>query len=400
MGRVRVNVALLLAAGVSLAAGLGLTPERTHAMSWCAQPIWAHEWGVVVFGANGVRTAGPGVPANFHTSAGTGGASAADPPVRHGDSDSGDRFLPVMQFFTYGSGPIPIGLEVGVRYGTASAWYPQVDHRTPASDANGPLALASRTRLLADRARRSPFGPPLLLGRDPTRQLAWDHLELTDAPTHAAAASTTPWVDRLRAMPAARWVNGARESERFVFYEANTSETAAITIERGPEYGPGRRHLILRNRSTHPVHDVVLVHREAAGLYVITAPQIPAGQTAGFILEDHRADAAAFTTATDEWLRASMNAETAARYDGCVMQRDPAVPVETATGHSVFGEEGDVILDTWGARFFNALGTNVVYREDTAHLDEVMPLSLYTDMFHFIVLNRLGLALVENLTLP
>jgi hypothetical protein len=81
------------------------------------------------------------------------------------------------------------------------------------------------------------------------------------------------------------------------------------------------------------------------------------------------------------------------------MQRNPAVPVDRAADHRLYAAEIDVVLDAWGARFFDAQGTTIVYREDIAQLDAAMPLSLYTDMQHHVQLRRLGLALVENLTL-
>ena len=53
-----------------------------------------------------------------------------------------------------------------------------------------------------------------------------------------------------------------------------------------------------------------------------------------------------------------------------------------------------------GSRFFDAPGATIVHREDTAYLDEEMPLSVDTDMDHCVVPRRLGLALMENVTLP
>jgi hypothetical protein len=82
------------------------------------------------------------------------------------------------------------------------------------------------------------------------------------------------------------------------------------------------------------------------------------------------------------------------------MQRDPAVPFDHTTDHRLYAAEVDRVLDAWGPRFFDATGTTLVYREDVAQLDEVMPLAVHTDMYHHVELRRLGLALVENVTLP
>ena len=82
------------------------------------------------------------------------------------------------------------------------------------------------------------------------------------------------------------------------------------------------------------------------------------------------------------------------------MERDPAVPVEHAAGYRLYRAEADLVVQTWGARFFDQPGTTVVYREDEAYLDQVMPLSVYTDMYNYVVLHRAGLALWEHVALP
>ena len=82
------------------------------------------------------------------------------------------------------------------------------------------------------------------------------------------------------------------------------------------------------------------------------------------------------------------------------MGRDPALPVEAAAGHRLYPGEVDTLLGAWGARLFDQPGTTVVYREDAAALDAAMPLAIYADMFHFVVLHRAGLALWEHVTLP
>jgi hypothetical protein len=82
------------------------------------------------------------------------------------------------------------------------------------------------------------------------------------------------------------------------------------------------------------------------------------------------------------------------------MQRDPAQPAENAEGHALYAHEADAILRVWGARMFDRDGTTIVYREDGRYLDEVMPLSVYTDMYHFPLVRRAGLALWENVGLP
>ncbi|MFO0744932.1 MAG: hypothetical protein U1F43_04545 [Myxococcota bacterium] len=118
--------------------------------------------------------------------------------------------------------------------------------------------------------------------------------------------------------------------------------------------------------------------------------------------------AAELGAATRDALRASLveaappaNAGWGAGPDGeCHMGRDPAIPVEKADGHRLYPPEVDLVLQVWGARFFDQPGTTIVYREDEATLDEAMPLSLYTDMYNYVVLHRAGLALWESVALP
>jgi hypothetical protein len=405
---------LLVLAAALLA--LALAPGRSRAEMWCADPLWAHEWGVVVFGAGGAtRSAGPRLPAHFHGPAGTGVPSGSG-AVRDMPVDGGERELPVLAFYTAGGWEnAAVGLEVGFREGEASRWFPEVDARRTLAEVTSPAAVAEHGRLVAARRARAggALGPT---GRDPARQLAWDRLDLHTRPRFAVPAAGEAWVQALRDDPRALWVSrashaprAAGESERFVFYEGRTREQPAIRLERGPTHAAGRRHLVLRNTSAHAVHDVFLVHREGGRVFVVSVPTIPARASAGYVLEDHEVEASRLAASTREALRSAIvdphesAPPTGSQWGGphgCVMQRDPAIPVEQASGHHLYAREADVLLGAWGARFFDAPGTTLVYREDVAQLDEAMPLALYTDMYHHVALRRLGLALVENVALP
>ena len=396
---------LYLTVGLSLWLALP-SPHAARAESWCAYPLWVHEWGVHVFGADGAPAAGPALPDHFHTPARP-GVPAVDlrgPAVRTLPIDSGMRALPVLHFYSGGSmaSPIPLGLEVGFAAGEAAAWFPEVDLLRAAAEANGPAAIALRLQLIALRQTPPPTGrapvPP-----DPTRQLVWNRLDLTPEPTRAPPPTTAAWVADARKYPSL-WANGLRESERFVFYEAKTQERPLIRIQRASDWSPTRRHLELHNVGTDPVHDVFFIHREGARSFVFYAPSIPAGKSAGFLVDDHAVAARDLAAATTDKLRAVLVDPTAAnppqdvRWDlhNCVMGRDPAVPFERADGHRLYRHEIDTVLGVWGARFFAQPGTTVLYREDTALLDRVLPLSLYTDMYNYVMLRRLGLALWEH----
>ena len=394
----------------SLLVLLLLLPATASAESWCAYPLWVHEWGVQAFDANVAPTSPVAMPAWFHrdgTSGGAGGVATRDLPP-----DSGMRALPVLHFYSGGSlsSPIPVGVEVGFRQGDARLWYPEVDTRRLAATVNAPVAVRARAALLTQRQALTPISGAAdraPVPSDPTSQLRWDRLLLTAAPQHAAHASHTPWVNALRDFYA-MWVNGSHESERFVFYEARTTEHVALALSRGDTWRPDHRHLILRNASAHDVHDVFITRREGANQYVFFAPTIPAGRSAGFVLEDHRVSARDFAAQTRGMLRqrlvdaAQPEPPTHYRWDmnDCTMMRDPALPVERADGHALYGHEVDAILDVWGGTFFDGAGTTITYREDNAYLDQVMPLSVYTDMYNFVLLRRAGLAVWRNVALP
>lgn len=373
------------------------SPPAASARSWCAQPLFVHEWGVQAFDSSGAPQSPTPIPPWFHRM-GPAPTPVAS-PVRHMQRDEGTRFLPVLHFYADGARSIPVGIEVGFTLGEASVWYPQVDTRRRAADANSAAALQRRAQLVQARAGRQPFVPNASTEPDPTRQLQWDHLTLTPAPSATPHRSRARMVRDLRAVDGL-WVNGAAESERFVFYEANTTERVAIRVTRGEEWAQGRRHLILHNDGAHPVHDVFLTHRERGHDYVIYAPQIPAGRSAGFVLEDHAVSRRDRRAQTRGRLRTQLLERQPRASEDCVMMRDPAIPVESAGGHRLTSQEIDVIDSVWGARFFDGRGTTIVYREDTAHLDAVMPLSIYTDMHSYAVLNRAGLVVWNEVPLP
>lgn len=367
-----------------------------NAESWCAYPLWVHEWGVQAFDDNGRRVVPVNLPSYFHRSA----PNRNNPtPVRHMPPDTGTRALPVLHFYsagTMGSGDIPLGIEVGFTRGDASAWYPQVDRRRTLAQTRTHGAVAGHERLVRTRRGLDPMRASRpRVQSDPTRQLFWDRLTLNRAPAHARQTSNVPWVDHLRDFESALWVNGASESERFVFYESNSRENVALHVRRGPTYASGRRHYVLENVIGHDVHDVFVTHREGHQTYVFYAPRIPAGRSAGFVLEDHAVQESAQARAKTLWVDAAQpTAPTTYSWGsaGCVMSRDPAVPVETAEGHRLFEQEVDAILRIWARTFFDRPGTSIVYREDNAYVDAMMPLSLYTDMYNFIKLRRLSLA--------
>ncbi len=380
---------------------LGTPAHALAGPAICAEPVWVHEWGVQSFDFQGRRQS-VRMPTWFHR-ASPPPTDASLPPVRHLPADSGTRALPVLHFYTRPANPhptLPIGIEVGFTAGNASEWYPQVDGRRSRAATQTQAARASHARIGDVRALRRQPAP-----RDPTYQLFWDRLELTPLPQHTPHPATEAWVRTARTF-GAMWANGAQESERFVFYEADTTERSALVVERGPTWQPNRRHLLIRNRSSHPVHDVFLTHVDRTGAFTLFVPTIPAGAYAGYLLEDHPAASGnrqqALRTQLRDRLVDPQLSQVPTDFDplaDCVVGRNPAEPQESTQGHRLFAHEAELLLDAWAAQFFPAHGTTLVYRENTDSLDAMMPLSLFTDMHHYIRLRRLGLA-VQSIQLP
>jgi hypothetical protein len=172
----------------------------------------------------------------------------------------------------------------------------------------------------------------------------------------------------------------------------------ALALVAEADFQPGYRHYRLENRSDAPVHDVFVTHRERERLFVFHAPSIPAGRSAGFVLDHHRVSDV--QAATRERLRelpvdaAESTPPTSMRWgpgDG-LMIRAPSVPTIQSDGHRLDAHGVDAILDLWSPAIFGGEGTTIVYREDLAYLDRVMPLSIYTDMYDHVRLRRLRLA--------
>ena len=212
------------------------------AESWCAAPLVAHEWGVVRLGASDAAVPVPSWFARSETAhAGTG------PRVRDLPADGGERDLPVISLYGAGlwSYPIPFALEVGFASGAPTVWWPPAD---------------------------------LLTGS----ALAWESLALGPNPANVPRGASEPWVDRVRALPDALWVDRGAESERFVFYEGRTVESSALVLRRGDSWSPKRPHYLVENISDQVVHDVVIVADGRAW----TAPSVPPHRTAGFLLTD------------------------------------------------------------------------------------------------------------------
>lgn len=374
---------VLTSLALSLLTTLGLG-RTAAAKSWCAYPLFVHEWGVHVFDASGRSQDGRAelLPSWFlgPESVRPRGAGGA---VRDLPRDSGERDLPVVHFYSPHAPrmaelkvpvSIPVALEVGFAEGAATRWFPAVDALKPADG-----------------------GAP---------QLVWERLDLVVNATTTPKKTDLPWILEARALPSL-WVQGRSAAERFVFYEGKTREAVPLALARAPDWTATKRRYALTNRGRFAIHDIHVVHREPQASFLVRVARLDPGQSTTFSLDDQRV--ADVRREGLKSLRAALvdpkvlaaPTEYDWSQDRCVMQRDPAVPFAKADGHTLYAAEADLVLGVWGERFFGGpAGTNIIYREDAAALDALMPLAVYTDMMNFVVLHRAGLAVWSGVALP
>ncbi len=342
-----------------------LVTAPADAKSWCAAPLVVHEWGVQVFHGPDAEPQPSSLPGWFHRHpAGTAPADSAV-PVRSLPADGGEREIPVLQFYSpklWGVA-VPVALELGFTQGRPSVWYPQADR----------------------------VYPPRVSG-DAGVQLAWDALSLEADARGEPRSTEAEWVRDLRAVDGALWVSRGGETERFLFYEAETREQPAVRIEQGRAFNDG----------PWPVHDLAVVRRDGEAVSVARLDTLPAGGDARLVFEDVGDAGATLRPWLAQRLLAAETAvdlqEWSMDMDDCVMMRDPAVPVSSSSGHGLYRAEIDVLLDLWQDRLFGQQGTVLVYRDDPAALDAMVPMAVYTDMHHFVQLSRTGLVLWEGIS--
>ena len=344
-----------------------LAAAPSEAKSWCAAPLVVHEWGVQVYRGPEAEPQPPSLPGWFHTVPGAAPSDGASQPVRGLPADGGEREIPVLQFYApnvFGD-VVPVAIEIGFAQGDPTVAYPRFDRSFPSRPAG-----------------------------DPGVRLAWDALSLERTARTAPHAAEAGWVHDLRAVDDALWVNRGAESERFLFYEAATREQPQVVIE------DGRAH----NRGPWPVHDLAVIRRVDGRAEIARLDLLAAGESVRLRFEHVEDPGAALRPWLRERLLADQGPEAVRDWsmdmDDCVMGRDPAVPVWQSGGHGLFTAEADALLDLWQERLFEQRGTVLLYRDDPAALDAMVPMAVYTDMHHWVELSRLGLVLWEGLPTP
>ena len=372
------------------------------AKSWCAAPLVVHEWGVAKLRADGAAASAEPLPSWFHR---TPPSPASRPAttrdlVRHLPADSGVRTLPVVQIYSPGpTATSPSPSTWASPTATRSSGSPRstttAPDRRPGPPRPSRPAPPSPTR--ASTARRGVSSP----SSAPIRPASSAGTRSSSEPKRPSGLNDAelPWVTALRKMDGALWVDAGDEADRFVFYEGSTRERPAVVVEPGDQGAPDKPHIVLRNVSDWTVHDVVLV----AGGRAITVPAIPPGATAGFLLADPLDPRALRSWLRARWVDPRAPAPPSGwawDHDDCVMMRDPAIPTDRSGGHRLYAAEVDLVLDLWLDRLTSDGPARLLYREDIRALDAAMPLAAFTDMRHYIELKRLGLVLVDGITIP
>lgn len=405
---------------LTLLASLAIAPSLPAA-SWYAQPIIVHEWGVNTYDWSGKAQQMPVFPDFIYTDQKPGIPTSNKNIVKQLPPDSGIRFKPLLYFYPLGIAPIKVGVEVRFAFGYANAWYPQVDiYRTAAQ------VKEAKPPVVRDKSSPTLIGvhplPPA--PNDERFELVWNELSLTPgsiAPQEAKMKDDLPalhWIHDARNVDAATVSNGTGgEAEKFVFYEGINTEGPKICII--PE---GNAYSVV-NTGNHTIYDVTCIFRSGGVRYSTHIDELPpmpqqvldSGKGAAVIpamnlpaLLSMKVDALSASEqqkSDQEMVAREMSAlvddltKGGALLPQNVMMRDPADAQPATTMHTLYQKEAEGLAKIWRKDFFEQEGFTIIYRESPAYLDLAMPLNLYTDMYHYILLNRCGLVCNNHIPL-
>jgi hypothetical protein len=399
-----------------------ICPRFAGAMSWTAEPLTVHEWGVQVFDWGTATAARPELPAFVHTDVHPGLAVAA-PQKRVKDlpPDSGMRFKPVLYFYLpeQDLGEAIVGVEMRFAYGHANAWFPQANvYRTPAMTANvrEPDWNAWRMRNATRSYGATQVKPSLPVPDDPRMELAWYRLALSKG---LPAAGKLPdvaadhWINTARQVQSA-YVSNGMEAEKFLFYEGATREKSAFAIIPDEDsFGVTGKAQYVVNVAETPIYNVFAIYRRDHHAWVGYAPTLEpiksqAGSQPGgagstitaltlpdFDRRTHWTDDSELAGPTTDRLLAVLTGDDALSINHGM--RDPADPQGPTQSGQLFPDEARALEKIWHDEFFGNEGFTILYRESPAALDQAMPLNLYTDMYHYIKLSRCGLVVCKNI---
>jgi hypothetical protein len=388
---------------------------------WSAQPIIVHEWGVNTYDWSGKAQKMPTFPDFIYTDQKPGKMTANKNGVKHLPPDSGIRRKPLLYFYPPANSPTKVGVEVRFAFGYANAWYPQVDmYRTPEQVKNAKPPVEMDKKFQGVRIQGNPNPVP----SDERFELVWNELTLNQAPAEAEESKIhddlpeSHWIHDARNVDAAVVSNGTGgEAEKFVFYEGINTEGPKVCIL----FENGSYSLV--NTGNHTIYDVTCIYRRDSVRYCMRLDELApmpqqnlnSGKGAAVIpamiippLLNMKVDALSAddqVKADQEMLKREMNALVTALTKGNsllpqnVMMRDPADSQPATTMHTLYRKEAEGLAKIWHKDFFEQEGLTIIYRESPAYLDMAMPLNIYTDMYHYIQLNRCGLVCNNHIPL-
>lgn len=422
------------------------------AKSWTASELEVHEWGVNLYdwGSPSSEKKRPLLPKHYYTDKKPGQSLPRSSRVkdlfRVNDlpPNSGMRLKPLLYFYPKNGESVQVGIEMRFKHGHANAWYPQVNvYRTPEEtrDAKAINRDQWRTDVNANVINIAPHPgscPEFRLTRavpdDKRFELVWDSLMLNPKnKVDVKRVRSDSWVKDARKVDAATVSNG-KEAEKFVFYEGATRELPACTVIAA-QNGVGYQ---LVNSSHYPIYDVFVIYHKNGVRHVSYAAKIsPMARKANateidngriMMLPDY--DALNQKGMTDEEYQAATSKRliqvlvakkktdahkpvgvkaiptinvsdncSAMKFGPAMTLRAPAFPQRATMSHTLFTKEAVGLEKIWRNAFFQSEGITIIYRESPRALDDAMPLHIYTDIFHFITLNRCGLVCNNNVPL-
>lgn len=400
------------------------TPSVMVADMWRPLPIVVHEWGVSDYDWDKGVAVAQKMPAFIYTDKAP-GKPVRTPASRVKDMppDSGIRSKPILYFHPVGHSnrPVPVAVEVRFAHGNANAWWPQVNvYRTPdqVADAKAVDWDAWHKQLEKERMTRRPPKMP----DDERLELVWHHLTLSkNVPKglslRGADLPDDHWVKVARQVNS-HYVSNGKEVEKYLFYEGTTKRTPVVTVL--PPAGRGKYHCLV-NVGDHPIYDVFAVYRDTKRgqiwtRYLAVMPPVPKipkkdlswghGHDVPQIVSLPLLDSN-MMPADDLMSKKQYAARTTERLvetltsgqhyaPACRGPRDPADHQPPTRMHQLYHDEAVALEAIWHEDFFEAEGLTIIYRESPAYLDEAMPLHIYTDMFHYVMLSRCGLVLNRN----
>ena len=408
------------------------TAGYSQAGLWGPWPVSVHEWGVHEFDWTNPAATATAVAPFMYTDK-TPGVPIPPPGPRVKDlpPDWGIRLKPVLYFHTRANDKARVGVEVRFVGGHASSWWPQVSiYRTPAQ-----VAQAAPFDYNGWMQQQPKFYRPgqVKVPDDQRFELAWQDLTITKtAPPRGLPDHTgqPAWIAQARKVDC-DYVSNGKETEKFLFYEGQTRETPALAVlpaNSAMTTDSRATTCYLVNAGDQPIYDVFVVYRDTKrgvrwSTYLAELPVVPTTnehesspghaviQIVSIPLPDFATLAPApekgdslqgaerqFTGRLRDRMLETLTAGAPLPMPGNgPFPRIPAAPQPPTQIAMLYADEAAALDRIWAHDFFSGEGLTIVYREAPAYLDQAMPLQLFTDAAHYVVLSRCGLVLNQQM---